>query len=436
MGAANCFHLARKTSSTSGMLANENGRMIMRGKIFAALAVAAVTATIGWSVTAAQAQDPKSVKIGYAISKTGPYAGGASITTVGAYVTWIKDVNDAGGIKLGAKKVPIEVVEYDDRSNSEEMIKGVERLINQDKVDFILPPWSTGFNLAAAPLLNRAGYPHLAVTVTSNKAPELAKRFSNAVFLLGQPDEGVENLIAVLSKAKAEKKIGDTIAMASVSDQFGIELATTARESFKKAGFKIVYDKSYPIGTQDLQPILKEAMDSKADSFIAFSYPPDTLGLTEQARILNYNPKVFYTAVGTAFPLFKQKFGANAEGVMGIGGINPQTPEFKDYVKRHAAANGGREPDRWANPVTYASLQMLQQAIERVGKIDRAAVIKEIQNGTFDTILGKIKLVNGLRVNSWQVGQWQNGEYYGIAPANLPGAKPVQLPKPAWKSGS
>jgi len=49
----------------------------------------------------------------------------------------------------------------------------------------------------------------------------------------------------------------------------------------------------------------------------------------------------------------------------------------------------GQEPDRWASPVTYASLQMLQQAIERVGAIDRAAAIKELQTGTFETILGR-----------------------------------------------
>jgi branched-chain amino acid transport system substrate-binding protein len=102
-------------------------------------------------------------------------------------------------------------------------------------------------------------------------------------------------------------------------------------------------------------------------------------------------------------------------------------------VKRHAAANGGREPDRWANPVTYASLQMLQQAIERVGKVDRAAVIKELQTGSFDTIIGTIKLKNNLRVDTWQVGQWQGGEFYGLAPASLPGAKPAQFPKPEWK---
>jgi len=399
----------------------------MRSKIFAALTAAAVTAGM---TLPAQAQDK--LRIGYAISKTGPFSGGAAITTLGPYNTWVKDVNDAGGINVGGKKMLIELVEYDDRSSSEEMIKAVERLGTQDKVDFILPPWGTGFNLAAGPLLNKMGYPHLAVTVTSNRAAELVKRWPNAFFLLGTPTEGVDNLLVTLTKLRDEKKIGDTIAMISVADQFGIELVTAARDRFKKAGFKVVYDKTYPIGTQDMQPLVKEAMDSKADTFLAFSYPPDTIAVTETARVLNYNPKVFYTAVGTAFPLYKQRFKDNVEGVMGIGGVNPDSPEFKDYAKRHTAANGGREPDRWANPVTYASLQMLQQAIERAGK-DRAAVIKELQSGTFNTILGPIKLENNLRMNSWQVGQWQNGEFYGIEPAKLPGAKPVQFPKPAWK---
>jgi branched-chain amino acid transport system substrate-binding protein len=395
----------------------------------------ALAAGTGLALAAPAAAQDK-IKVGYSISKTGPYAGGASITTLGAYQTWVRDVNAAGGISLGGKKVPVEVVEYDDRSNSEEMIKAVERLGTQDNVDFILPPWGTAFNLAVGPVLNRMGYPHLGVTVTSNRAAELAGRWPNAFFLLGTPDEGVTNLIAVLRKLRDEGKIGNTIAMVSVADQFGIELVTSARTGFKAANFEVLYDKTYPIGTQDMQPLVKEAQATNADSFVAFSYPPDTIGITETARVLNYNPKIFYTAVGTAFPLFKQRFKDNVDGVMGIGGINPDAPEFKSYVERHKEANGGREPDRWANPVTYASLQMLQQAVEKVGKVDRAAVIKELQSGTFDTIIGPIKLEKNLRMNSWQVGQWQNGEFYGIAPASLPGAKEPQLPKPAWKPGS
>ena len=154
--------------------------------------------------------------------------------------------------------------------------------------------------------------------------------------------------------------------MAAVGDQFGIEQSTAAREGFKKAGFELVYDKSYPFGTQDLQPIVKDAQAANPDVFVAFSYPPDTIGLTDQAKIAGFSPKVFFVGVGTAFPLFKQKFGASAEGVMGIGGSNADLPSLKKYIEHHKAVVG-REPDRWASPITYASLQVLQQAIEKVG---------------------------------------------------------------------
>ena len=76
---------------------------------------------------------------------------------------------------------------------------------------------------------------------------------------------------------------------------------------------------------------------------------------------------------------------------------------------------------------------MLQQAIERVGKIDRAAVIKEINTGTFDTIIGKIKLVDNHYKGIWAVGQWQGDDFYGIAPTNKRRRRAPIVPKPAWQ---
>jgi branched-chain amino acid transport system substrate-binding protein len=394
---------------------------------------AAALAAAALALAAAGAADAQnSVKIGYAISKTGPFTGGASVTTLPNYELWVKDVNAAGGIMLGGKRVPVEVVEYDDRSNSEEAVKAVERLATQDKVDFILPPWGTGLNLAVGPIFNRLGYPHLAVTSVTDRAPELAKRWQNATFWLGTSAQISAGLVELLGKLRTEGKIGGNVAMASVTDQFGIELSTAARDALKKGNFTLVYDKTYPPGTQDLQPVLSEAMRTNPDVFIAFSYPPDTLALTEQSRVLNFNPKIFFTGVGTAFPLYKQRFGANAEGVMGIGGWNADSPALKAYFKRHTDAFG-REPDRWASPITYASLQVLQQAIEKVGKVDRAAVVKAIHDGTFDTIIGKVKLKDGLLQEVWAVGQWQNGEFYGLAPVAQSGARAAIVPKPAWK---
>ena len=394
---------------------------------WSALALAVVA---GFALNApAQAQD--TLKIGWAISKTGPFAAGAAVTTLPNYQVWVKDVNDAGGIKVGNKKMKLEVVEYADRSNSEEMIKAVERLATQDKVDFILPPWSTGMNLAAAPIFNKLGYPQLAVTANTNQAPQLTKRWPNLTFWLGLPSELVDGVVATFSKMNKDGKIGKKVAMIAVADQFGIEQSTAARAGLKKAGFEIVYDKSYPFGSQDLQPVLKDAQAANPDVLLAFSYPPDTFALTDTAKVIGFNPKVFFVGVGTAFPGYKGKFQANAEGVMGIGGSDANLPGIKWYIQHHKEIIG-REPDRWASPITYASLQVLQQAIERVGKIDRAAVIKEINTGEFETIIGKVKLVDGQNKNVWAVGQWQGNDFFGVAPLNKAGAKPV-IAKPAWK---
>ena len=395
---------------------------------------AALAGAIGLGIAAipSGAQQPSSIKIGWAISKTGPYVGGATITLLNPYKLWVKDVNAAGGINLGGRKVPIEVIEYDDRSNSDEMIKALERLINQDQVDFLFPPWGTAFSLASAPIFARAGYPQILVTATTDRSPEFAKRWPNSFWLLGTATEMANSAVAVFAKLRSEGKIGDTIALIGVADQFGIELSTAARAALGKANFKIVYDKSYPLGTQDMQPILTEAMRSNADVFMAASYPPDTFAIIDQAKVLNYNPKVFFTSVGTAFPVVRQRFGANAEGIMGTGGWNADSPSLKDYLKRHTEEFKS-EPDRWASPVTYSSLQMLQQAIERVGKVDRAAVIKELSSGTFDTVYGKVKLVENRFLDVFQTGQWQGGEYYGIGPSRLTGARAPVFPKPAWK---
>ena len=400
------------------------------------IAIAAAVAGIMASAPVAHSQTPKSIRIGYAISLSGANALGAGITVLPNYRLWVKEINAAGGIMLksAGKRVPIEVIEYDDESKVDSAVAAVERLITQDKVDFLLPPWGTGLNIAVGPLFNHAGYPHLAATALSDRAAELAKLWPNSFWLLGTMTGASEGFVGTLAKLRTEGKIGNTVAMLSVADQFGIGLAKAARRALKKNGFDLVYDRSYSVESADISAIMTEVKALNPDSFVAFSYPPDTIMITEQSRELGFNAKVFYTAVGTAFPLYKQRFGAEVEGVMGMGGWNAEAPASKDYFKRYVAAVG-KEPDRWASPITYASLEMLQQAIERVGEIDRAAVIKELQTGTFETILGPVKLEENLYGKTWWVGQWQQGEFHGIAPAALPGAQPVMFPKPPWHAG-
>jgi len=397
------------------------------------LVVAATLASVAVGQISARGDERKSIRIGYALSLSGVNVSGAGALVRPNYRMWVAEVNEAGGILLNriGKRLPIEVIEYDDESTAEGAVRSVDRLINEDKVDFILPPWGTGLNLAVAPLLNAAGYPDIVTTALVDRVPDLVRRWPNSFWLLGMASENVQALTHVLSDLREQGKISSRIAMANVADQFGIDLSKAARSAFRKAKFELSFDRPYPVGMSDMRPVLTEIKRADADVFVAFSYPPDTLMLTAQSIELEFNPKVFFAGVGTAFPLFRDKFGAKVEGVMGMGGWHGDAPESRRYLRRHLEMFG-HEPDRWASPATYAGLQMLQQAIEHVGDVDRALVIKELQNGSFQTILGTVKLENNLYRGGYGVGQWQDGDFYGIAPATLPGAREVEFPKPDW----
>ncbi len=117
-----------------------------------------------------RAGEPHSIRFGYVISLTGPNAAGAAVTQLSVYRMWAQEVNAAGRILLASvgRRLPVEVIEYDDGGSVEAALHGIERLVNDDKVDFVLPPWGTGTNLAVGQLLHDAGYPHLMLTAATD----------------------------------------------------------------------------------------------------------------------------------------------------------------------------------------------------------------------------------------------------------------------------
>ncbi|MEQ9642318.1 MAG: amino acid ABC transporter substrate-binding protein [Alphaproteobacteria bacterium] len=390
----------------------------------------AAAATLLGGLIAGPASAADTIKIGAVAAKTGPLAGGTAVTHWPNIQLWVEQVNARGGLKLKSGMAKIEVIEYDDQTNPGESIKAVQRLATQDKVDFIVAPYGTGFNLAVAPIFAKYGYPQLAVTAITDQIETLTERYDGLFFLLGSTEAFTQAVVDILVDLNKAGKIGNKVAMVNVADAFGIELANSARPAFEAAGLEIVYDKSYPLGTQDLSPIVKGAKAANPDAFIAWSYPPDTFGLTQEAIVQSLDTKVFYTAVATSFPAYGGKFGSKANNVLGAGGIDPDTPEMQAYLKAHKEVTG-KAADGWASATVYASLQILEQAIEGVGSTDRAAVTAYIKSHTFKTVMGDVTFKNQNNEVFWTAGQWQDGRYLGVASTGRPGAKPVQL-KSGW----
>src|ERR1700726_1879438 len=320
-------------------------------------AAAALAGSVGYRAARA---DAATVKVGVVGAKTGPLAPGAAVTHFPPYKLWAFEINERGGLKLKEGQRKIELIEYDDRTQPSETIKAVERLATVDKADWIGGVYATGFNLATAPTFAKYNYPQLTQACVTDQGPALVKKYPGFFMFQNSTTAYAKGAIGVLKKLKDGGQIGNKVAVVNVGDDFGIELANAGRPLFKEAGFEIVYDKSYPLGTQDYAPVIKAAKGTNPDAFIAWSYPPDTFGLAEQAKIEGLNVKAYYSAVATAFPGFYQKFGAAAENVLGAGGIK-DSPEIRAYYKAHKEVTGV-DADYWGSPFYYSLLQMVTQS--------------------------------------------------------------------------
>ncbi len=398
-------------------LAGANRRQFLQG----AAAVGAVS--IAPTLMAQNAP----VRIGYSMSRTGPWTGGAQVSQEPNYLLWAEQQNAAGGLDVKGVKRQIQLISSDDRSEMETVIRTYEKLMGSDKVDLILPPWGSNANFALAPLANRHGYPMLAPTALSRKLIDMNLPFFFS--LLQQPDRMMGALVDMLAANNVK-----TVAIVYMDDLFGLENFAALNNALKKTGIQVVERKSYPLGVKDLSPVLRGLKELNPDAFIGITYPPDTILASKQSKEVGFNPKFFYASVGTAFQLYKNVMTpAGAEGVLGMGSWNGKTsPGAKAYFDAHTKRFAGKEPDRWASGACWAGLEILTAAVKDVG-LDRKAIRDYVAKGTHKTILGDIKFTGSENTATpGSVSQWQNGEFEVVWPQSIATAK-LEPNKPAWK---
>lgn len=372
------------------------------------------------------------ILIGCAISLSGPYAPGAAMTQIPNYKMWVEEVNAKGGIfvKEYGKRLPVELIIQDDKSEIGTAIKLQERLILQDKVDLLLPPWGTAMHFAVAPVANKYGYPLIGPTISSEKLREVAYKIPYFFGILNMPREQGAALADLLVELNIKK-----VALIYIADAYGIEWTAKVAPELGVKGIDVAILKSYPLAVKDLSPLLKSIKAANVDALLGMSYPPDTFLITEQAKAIGLNPKVFYLGVGVAFPVYRDKFGVeNVQGIMGAGAWNPKLPfpGAKEYFDRHLK-RWGKEPDRWGSAFAYASVQIIEQSIDMTGTLNRKKLRDAIATNTFPTVIGPVKFEGGFNLQSpGEIGQWQKDEFEVVASKEKRTAEPI-FPKPVWK---
>jgi branched-chain amino acid transport system substrate-binding protein len=400
----------------------------MKNRVLIRVLVIAVALFFLAGVAGAEAKDK--IVIGQAISLSGPQAAGVDISGGKIWELWVEEVNKQGGIfvKEYGKKLPVELKRYDDKTDIGTMTNLLEKLILEDKVDFVFPPWGTGFLFAAAPIANKYGYILIGGPGGALKLKEISVPYFFQVLNFSETQGP--------ALAGIFKEVGvKSVAVAYRGDLHGIEYGNAMVPDFKKRGIEVKLNKSYPPDIKDLSPILKEAESLGVDAFAAACYPPGGFLLTGQSIELGINFKAFFLTVLPFSPnAYRDNLGVNVvEGVMGGGAWNAKTsPGAKDLVDKFVALFKV-EPDYWGGLFYWSSLQHFQQAIEKAGSLDQKKIRDIMATEKFDTALGPFwydkdrYFVN----HPGQIGQWQNGVFEVIDPGVKRTAPPL-YPKPAW----
>ena len=325
------------------------------------------------------------IRIGQAVPLSGPLATSNAVVSSPYYDLWVKDVNAEGGIyvKEYGKKLPVELLIYDDKSDTGTMTRLLEKLILEDKVDFLLPPWGTAMLFAAAPIANKYGY----ILIGGAGGAEKLKNLNLPYFF--QSLNFSEAQVPVLTNILLELGV-KRVAMISHEDLHGVEYSSVAAPEFTKKGIEVVMKKSYPMGVKDLSPLLKQADSLKVDAFIGFSYPEECMLATSQSLELGINFKVFALSVGPAFTFYRNAFGVNTvEGIIGGGAWNAKSsPGAKKFAEHYKEVKGEEMGNYWGSIYFYSAMQHFKQAVEKAETLDQKKIRVIMAKEKFDTALG------------------------------------------------
>jgi branched-chain amino acid transport system substrate-binding protein len=344
---------------------------------------------------AALAQAPSStlppVKIGLTIGLTGPTASSGKAGMVTMKI-WAEDINARGGL-LNRK---VELVYYDDQGQPSAVPGLVTKLINVDKVDILL---SQGTNMTA---------PAMPVVMSNNRlivatfALGVNDQFKYGRYFQTMPygpdgkNELPRGFFEVAAKLNPKPK---TVALVGADAEFANNALEGARVHAKRLGFNIVYDKTYPPSNTSFGPILRAIQATKPDLVFVASYPPDSVGIVRAANEVGLKSMMFGGAmVGLQNAAMRQALGNALNGIVNYELYNAeptvQSPGVKELLTKYrtvAAAEGVDTLGFYLPPTTYATMQIIEQAVKATNSLDSAKLAAYMHATTFKTVNGDIR---------------------------------------------
>jgi branched-chain amino acid transport system substrate-binding protein len=377
------------------------------------------------------------IRIGYTMPLSGGLAGNGRPALL-AHKLWVEDVNARGGL-LGRK---VELVNYDDQSNAGQVPALYTKLIEVDKVDLVVSSYSTALIAPAMPVIMGHGMAFVTLLGSvTNDAFQYDRTVNVSPTGGNMQQDFAKGFFEVAMNADPKPK---TVAIAGLDSDFLQRSMKSARTQAKGAGLEIVYDKSYPPSTMDYGPIVRGIQAAKPDIVYLASYPTDSVGLLKAI----YEAKLSATVlgggmIGPQITAIKAQFGPMLNNLFCWDVYAPEPtlkfPGVVAFLDRYRAAAEKEKTDPlglYAPPLAYAQMQVMEQAVARIGKIDQEAIGADFHASTFPTVLGDLKFD---AKGEWQYERNLYVQYQGVKGNDVeqfkkPGVEVILYPD-RYKSG-
>ena len=191
------------------------------------------------------------------------------------------------------------------------------------------------------------------------------------------------------------------IALVGADAEFPKNALDGARAQAKRAGYKIVYDQTYPPTTADYTPIVRAIQATNADLVLVCSYPPDTVGMIHAANEIGLKTQLFGGGmVGLQATAIKTQLGPLINGIVDydfwlpVGRMPPRRRRM-DFLKKyqaHAATPGKIDLlGYYLPPFAYADMQVLGRRWRASAAWTRRSSPTTCAATRFHTVVGDIK---------------------------------------------
>jgi len=374
------------------------------------------------------------IKIGVSVSLSGDFSADGKALQQG-YQLWQDSVNQRGGL-LGRK------VQFDfitDNSTKDQVTANYTKMITINHDDLVMGPFSSFLTVPASVVANRYKY---ALLEGAGTAPSVFEQHFTNLFSVSLPATSYLKSFVYYLLSLPQNIRPKSIAYVTNDDFFAQPQVDAARALLERGGIRTALYDLYPADTTtNYNPMVTKVINSHADVVMIGSVGPlDSIPYIKAFKQQHYNPSAI---VATAGPdqgnQFTDPIGGvqTAEGVfVPNGGWFPTVQNYQNnqFVKAYIAKYGGTS-DAIAQDAAeaYSAVQVLEQAVTKIGSVDNAKLIQELHSDTFNTLQGPVKFADDGQ-NNVAVAflfQWQTGHRVVVYPSSSAEKNP-EFPKPSW----